>query len=244
MELKTFFAENPRVALGFSGGVDSSYLLWAALDCGAQVGAYFVKTPFQPEFELSDAQRLAESLGVKLNIIEYDILSLPEVRRNPEDRCYYCKSAIFRLIAERARADGWSVLIDGTNASDEAGDRPGMRALSELKVRSPLRECGITKEALRRLSREAGLFTWDKPAYSCLATRIPVGEEISPEKLRRVEEGERALHALGFSDLRLRLRGRGARLELPRSQLKDARERWAEILEALQGFEHIELAER
>ncbi|MFR6277963.1 MAG: 7-cyano-7-deazaguanine synthase, partial [Acutalibacter sp.] len=181
MELRDFFQECPKVALGFSGGVDSAYLLYAALDHGAQVRPYFIKTAFQPQFELEDARRLCAQLGVELTVVELDVLQIPGVAENPPDRCYHCKRALFGRLRQQAQADGYTVLIDGTNASDDAGDRPGMRALGELSVRSPLRECGITKAQVRALSKEAGLFTWDKPAYACLATRVPTREAITPE---------------------------------------------------------------
>lgn len=244
MKLKDFFEQNPRTALGFSGGTDSSYLLYAALKYGRQVGAYYVKTPFQPQFELEDAKRLSGQLGAGLTVLEHDILSYRDIAANPQNRCYYCKRAIFGLIARHAAADGFTILIDGTNASDDEGDRPGMLALRELSVRSPLRECGITKDELRRLSREAGLFTWEKPAYACLATRIPAGEEITAQKLELVEKSERLLFEMGFSDLRVRLRGRTARLELPASQHAAAIDRWGDILAALGNFDRVELTER
>ena len=146
MTIRDFFSYHPRVALGFSGGVDSSFLLWAAKSCGADIRAYYVSTAFQPAFEREDALRLAASLGVVPEIIELDILSCQEVTANPPDRCYHCKKRIFGAVAQRAMEDGYSVLIDGTNASDDASDRPGMRALQELQVLSPLRICGLTKE--------------------------------------------------------------------------------------------------
>ncbi|MFR4278111.1 MAG: asparagine synthase-related protein [Oscillospiraceae bacterium] len=180
MTLQEFFAENPRAAIAFSGGVDSSYLLYAAVQCGADVHAYFAKTAFQPQFELDDAQRLAESVGAKLTVLELDALSSEDVARNPANRCYYCKQNIFGNLKRAAAEDGFTLILDGTNASDDAGDRPGMRALREMDVRSPLRECGLTKAEIRRLSHEAGLFTWDKPAYACLATRVPTGTRITP----------------------------------------------------------------
>ena len=132
MKIQEFFRECPRAALGFSGGVDSAYLLWAGLEQGAQVRPYFVKTAFQPQFELEDARRLCAQLGVELTVLEADILSVPCVAENPPDRCYHCKRALFGALRERALADGFSVLLDGTNASDDAGDRPGMRAIAEL----------------------------------------------------------------------------------------------------------------
>ncbi|MBR1660635.1 MAG: ATP-dependent sacrificial sulfur transferase LarE [Oscillospiraceae bacterium] len=233
MTLREFFAEHPRAALGFSGGVDSSYLLWAGLRCGAELRPYFIKTPFQPAFELEDARRLAKGLGAGLYVVEHDILAHPEVRANPADRCYHCKRALFSLLRDAAGADGFELLLDGTNASDDAGDRPGMRALGELSVRSPLRECGMTKAEIRRRSKEAGLFTWDKPAYACLATRVPAGTPLDADTLRRVEAAEAALFALGFSDLRVRVFHGAARLQLPAGQLAEAAARREELLAAL-----------
>lgn len=233
MELSNFFHENPKVALAFSGGVDSALLLWAAKNSGTDVTAYYVKSAFQPEFELRDARRLAEELGAKMVVIELDVLCDSEITANPANRCYYCKKRIFTAIAEAARADGYEVLIDGTNASDDAADRPGIRALQELSVRSPLRECGITKAEVRRLSREAGLFTWDKPAYACLATRIPTGEVITAEKLARTERAEEFLERLGFRDFRVRLAGENAKLQLREEQLPLLLEKRNEIIAGL-----------
>ena len=175
MTLTEFFHQNQKAAIAFSGGVDSAYLLYAALQSGADVRAYYVKSAFQPQFELDDARRLAETLSADMSVLDDDILADETVAANPPDRCYHCKRRIFSAIASAAAADGYTLLLDGTNASDDAGDRPGMRALRELSVRSPLRECSLTKPEIRRLSREAGLFSWDKPAYACLATRGPAG---------------------------------------------------------------------
>lgn len=233
MTLESFFGENRTVALGFSGGVDSSFLLWSALNCGAEVRAYYVSTAFQPAFEREDALRLARSLGVEPVILELDILSCDEVTANPPDRCYHCKKRIFTAVSRQALEDGCSVLLDGTNASDDAADRPGMRALKELSVLSPLRLCGLTKTEIRRLSREAGLFTWDKPAYACLATRTPSGEKITERILQRTETAETALHALGFRDLRVRHRGEDAFLEVAEEEKAVLFEKWDLILELL-----------
>ena len=231
MTLEQFFQENPRCALGFSGGVDSAYLLYAGVKAGADIRPYFIKTAFQPAFELADAQKLAEGLGVEVTVLELDALADPRVAANPADRCYYCKQNLFRTLKDRAIADGYPVLLDGTNASDEAGDRPGMRALAELSVRSPLRECGLTKAEIRARSREAGLFTWDKPAYACLATRVPAGEAITAETLARVEGAEDALFRLGYTDFRVRVFHSAARLQLPRGQMERA-VREAEAIQA------------
>ena len=211
MTLQAFFQANPRAALAFSGGVDSAYLLWAGRHWGCDLTAYYVRTAFQPEFEYEDARRLAEEVGVPLRVVEADILSVPLAAANGPDRCYHCKRALFALLWEAARRDGHTLLLDGTNASDDAGDRPGMRALRELEVRSPLRECGLTKAEIRAQSKKAGLFTWNKPAYACLATRIPTGTAITAGDLERVEAAEGALFALGFTDFRVRLLSGAAR---------------------------------
>ena len=236
MTLQAFFTENKRVALGFSGGVDSSYLLYAGLNYGADIRPYCIKTAFQPQFEYDDAMRLAHELHVEVSVLEFDILPIQNVAENPENRCYYCKTALFSALKEKAIADGYSVLIDGTNFSDDADDRPGMRALSELKVRSPLRECGITKAEVRRLSKEAGLFTWNKPAYACLATRIPTGDMITANQLKCVEGAEDALFALGYTDFRVRVFHGAARLQFNKEQMLKAANEAATIIESIKPF--------
>ena len=155
MTLQDFFAAHPRCALGFSGGTDSAYLLAAGRELGAEVRPYYVRTAFQPAFELRDAERMCEQLDIELTVLDCDILAVPGVADNPRDRCYFCKRAIFTLIRDRAAADGFDTLIDGNNASDDADDRPGMRAVSELGVLSPLRMGGITKAEVR--TRSTGL---------------------------------------------------------------------------------------
>lgn len=236
MNLQDFFKRHPKIALAFSGGVDSAYLLYAAMHHGAQVRAYYVKSAFQPQFELADALRLAEELHADLRVLEADVLSIPQITENPADRCYHCKKQIFAEIVKAAKADGFSVLMDGTNASDDAGDRPGMRALRELSVRSPLRECGLTKDEIRRLSKEAGLFTWKKPAYACLATRIPTGECITKEKLWKTEQAEDYLFSLGLTDFRVRLLGGAARLQFPEQQFPKVLEKRARIIAELKKY--------
>ncbi len=233
--LAKFFAENPRLALAFSGGTDSSYLLYAAKKSGCDVRAYYIHSQFQPEFELKDAHRLADELSADMVVIELDALSNPKVLENPADRCYYCKHTLFSTLTARARADGYTLLIDGTNASDDAGDRPGMKALSELKVVSPLRDCGITKDMVRKYARAAHLFIWDKPAYACLATRVPTGQKLSSETLQKVERAENALFAMGFTDFRARVIGNHARLQFKKDQIADAFARRDEILKQLEG---------
>ncbi len=237
MTLDSFFRQVPRAALAFSGGTDSALLLWAGKRYGCDLHAYYVKTAFQPEFEYRDALRLARELDVPMTVVEVDILTVPGAAANGPERCYFCKKALFSRLREAARRDGYSLLLDGTNASDDAGDRPGMRAARELEVHSPLRECGLTKADVRRLSKEAGLFTWDKPAYACLATRIPTGTPITAADLQRVEGAETALHALGFRDFRVRLFHGLARVQVPAGQMALALEQREKILAALGDFD-------
>lgn len=220
MTLQEFFGAHPKAALAFSGGVDSSYLLYAARQLGADAKAYYVKTAFQPEFEYQDALRLASQLGADIQVLTLDVLACPDVTVNPKNRCYFCKQHIFGNILRQAKADGYHTVLDGTNASDQVSDRPGMKALQEMKVLSPLRLTGLTKAEIRRLSREAGLFTWDKPSYACLATRIPAGTEITGADLARTEWAEDYLMSLGFRDLRVRqLSGDLALVQLPEAQM-------------------------
>ena len=273
MTLQEFFQLNPRVAIAFSGGVDSAYLLYAACRFAKRVKAYYVQAEFQPQFELEDAKRLIEELQERaqakctqadqvqagraqakctqadmlsvrpdLQIIHISVLEDPQVKANPANRCYFCKQGIFRMIRQAAADDGFTLLLDGTNASDDASDRPGMRALQELSVRSPLRECGLTKDAIRQLSKEAGLFTWDKPAYACLATRIPTGEEITQEKLEAIEKAEGFLMALGFTDFRVRTADGHARIQLSDGQIDHLLNNKSEILAELKPlFQSVSL---
>ena len=235
MTIREFFKENPAAAVAFSGGVDSAWLLHEAVRYAQRTAAYFVRTPFQPDFELEDARETAARLGASLTVVELDILADPAVAANPADRCYYCKKALFTRLLEAAGAGGFPLVLDGSNASDDAGDRPGMRALAELGIRSPLRECGIGKAEVRRMAREAGLRVWVKPSYACLATRVPAGTAVSAAALARVERGETELMALGFSDLRLRLRGEDGLLQVREEQLELVRRLLPEIRERLAG---------
>lgn len=218
MELKDFFKQYNKIALAFSGGSDSALLLYSAVTAGADVTAYYVKSAFQPQFELDDAHALARQLGAKMKVIEIDVLSDEEICSNSANRCYHCKKKIFSAIFEQAKVDGYGILIDGTNASDNVSERPGMAALKELGVLSPLRLCEITKSQVRKLSKAAGLFTAGKPSYSCLATRTPLGQKITAFDLRRTEWAESYLFSLGFSGFRVRTVENSAKIELPNQQ--------------------------
>ena len=215
--LRQYFTEHNRVVLGFSGGVDSAFLLAAAKEAGAVITPIFMKTPFQPAFELEDARRLAGELGIQLEIIPADPLTHPEIACNDARHCYWCKRLLFSVLRDRAQQLS-ATLIDGTNASDPEDDRPGMQALREMGAQSPLRLCGLTKQEIRQLSKEYQLFTWDKPSYACLATRVPTGTPLDPETLQKVEGAEQALSDLGFSDFRVRVFHGAARLQLLPSQ--------------------------
>ena len=239
--MQEFFAQHPKVALGFSGGVDSSYLLYAGIKYGADIKPYFVKGPFQPEFERQDVLRMAEFLHIdNLAIVEANPLADARVVQNDQLRCYYCKQRVFGLIKELAARDGYKVLIDGTNASDDLADRPGFKALQEMQVLSPLLQAGLTKAEIRRRSQEAGLFTWDKPSYACLATRIPTGCPLELSTLQKVERA--ALLKMGYSDFRIRVLGKAAKLQLKPQQMEkllQEREKVKNLL--LQEFEDIYL---
>lgn len=236
MTLSEFFAENGKIAVALSGGTDSSYLLYAAKSAGAETGAYFVKSQFQPEFERRDAEKICEMTQTRLTVIEADVLSDGRVAENGEERCYFCKKLVFGKILSAAEADGFTLVCDGTNASDDISDRPGFKALAEFGVLSPLRLCGITKDEVRRLSREAGLFTAYKPSYACLSTRIKTGERITAETLCKVERAETALFSRGYSDFRVRVSGNRARLQVKKDQLSKALADWPETEKLLREY--------
>lgn len=236
MDLSSFFEQYQDVAVAFSGGVDSAYLLYAAAKYARRVCAYYVKTAFQPRFEFDDAIKFAGQHGITMKTIEVDILSNETVVSNPADRCYYCKQAIFSHIIKSAGDDGFTYVLDGTNASDDENDRPGMKALKEMRVLSPLKICGLTKTEIRSLSKAAGLFTWDKPSYACLATRIMTGQRIDERVLKRCDDSEMYLRTLGFSDFRVRTRGDDAVIQIRSEQLPLLEENRTEILNTLGGM--------
>lgn len=233
MDLQTFFKENNKVAIACSGGVDSTFLLYQAKLWAKDVTAYIVKSSFQPEFELEDARRFCDKTGVRLKVINVQVLNNEEIVSNPENRCYYCKKEIFMAIRTAALNDGYELLLEGTNASDDINDRPGIKALLEYGVRSPLRECGYTKDRIREESREARLPFYGKPAYACLATRIPCGVRITEQLLYKVEQGENLLFSYGFTDFRIRWYHNAARIQLKEEEMQQFLEKRKEITEAL-----------
>lgn len=236
MHLPEFFTNYPQIAIAFSGGADSAYLLYMAKKYAKDVTAFYVSTAFQPEFEKQDAIQICREYDIPLTILEYDILQHSQIVSNPHNRCYYCKTALFQQIKKAAKDAGYSYLADGTNASDDADDRPGMKALKELQVLSPLRLCGITKEQLREESKKLGLFTAEKPAYACLATRIPTHTPITHEQLETIETVETQLSRLGFQDFRARLLADGVKLQVKKAQFPLILEKKEEILQLLQPY--------
>lgn len=230
MTLSEFYIQNPKCALGYSGGVDSAYLLFSAVAQNVDIKPYFVKSAFTTSDECEAALEFASSLGCEVEIIEIDILADADVGNNPLDRCYFCKKTVFDAIIKRAKADGYDVVIEGTNASDDITDRPGFKAITELGVISPLKLCGVTKNDVRMGLKNAGIALWDKPATACLATRIPFGVEITSDDLYRVSECEKALFKMGFSDFRVRIFNGAARIQLKPDMFVKAAELHNEIL--------------
>lgn len=203
------------LAVAFSGGVDSTYLLHEAVKAGKEkVTALIMKTPSVPERELDEAVTFCKSRGISFFVLPANPFSVAGFRENGRDRCYICKHFLFSALLEKAKEEGIPFVADGTNADDRKEFRPGLRALKELDIRSPLAEAGLTKKEIRELSEKEGLPTWNKPSFSCLATRFPYGEELTVEKLRRTEAAENLLAELGFTQRRVRVHGNLARIEV------------------------------
>ena len=219
--LKELLAGLGRVAVAFSAGVDSTFLLKTAHDVlGDDAAAFTAATGTFPAKELDEAADFCRAENIRLIRLNVDVFSIPGFRENPPDRCYICKKAIFGQIISSAGKLGFNKVAEGSN-TDDAGDyRPGMRALRELGVLSPMKETGLSKSEIRTLSKELGLSTWNKPSFACLATRIAYGEEITEKKLRMTELAERALSDRGFSQYRVRIHGDSARIELPRDEIR------------------------
>ncbi|HHV81719.1 TPA: ATP-dependent sacrificial sulfur transferase LarE [bacterium] len=214
--LEGYLANLEKLAVAFSGGVDSTFLLKVAhMILGDNVVAITVNGAIHPGWEIESSKEIANRIGVRQILLDMDIFKNENIVTNPPDRCYHCKMAIFSMIKKTAKSYGIDNVADGSNIDDAGDYRPGMRALKELGILSPLRDAGLGKEEIRILSKELGLPTWDKPALSCLATRIPYNTRIIEEALSMIEAGEDFLRGLGFSQVRLRHLGNLAKIEVP-----------------------------
>lgn len=219
--LREWLEAHGRLAVAFSGGVDSSFLLAKAVEVlgPGNVAAVTVRSVLAPAFELQRAEWFCEDHGARQLVVDADPLANDEVRNNGLQRCYHCKKGIFSLAKDAARAEGFDVLADGTNLDDVGDYRPGAKALAELGVESPLRDAGMSKDDVRELSRQMGLSIWDAPSCACLATRVEYGAPLRPDVLKRIDDAEDFLRRLDFDPVRVRVHGDVARIEVGRTQI-------------------------
>ncbi|MBN1498183.1 MAG: ATP-dependent sacrificial sulfur transferase LarE [Spirochaetes bacterium] len=244
LKLDEILASFERVAVAFSGGVDSAFLLHCAHErLGDRAVAATAETPLVPSDEIEAASSFATEKNIEHVIIPIDLFQNSAVVSNPSDRCYHCKLDIFRAILDFAASRGIPHVIEGSNSDDRNDYRPGMRALAELGVRSPLMEAGLTKDEIRRAARGRGLSAWSRPAGPCLATRVPHGVAITRKMLDAIDRAERYLRGLGFSEVRVRHHGDLARIEVPRQDRARLCDHFAEIAARLKshGFRYITL---
>lgn len=250
-ELKDFLRERSHlgIALAFSGGVDSSFLLSVLCELHREepfpLKAVMMQTVFLDGSELTDALEFTRECGAELQVFHFDPLSLPVIKNNPPDRCYHCKHRIFSEFLDYAGKNGYGILMDGTNADDLGVYRPGRRALRELGVVSPLAELGFTKAEIRKLSAGRGLKCAVRPSRPCLATRFEYGTELTPELVKRTGEGEKLLRSLlpENTDIRLRVQKNIARIEVPPAVMEPLLRERVKVIDGLKqlGFEFITL---
>ena len=218
--LREIFAAMDSVLVAYSGGIDSTIVLKVAYDqLGDSVVGVTAISPTFPAIELETATRVAKEIGVRHELIETDQLKIPAFTENDANRCFHCKTDLYRLLGRLRELRAPAVIVDGTNLDDLGDDRPGIRAAREWGVRSPLVEAGLSKSDIRSLAKDLGLSNWDKPAAACLSSRIPRGTTITREKLSRVEQAEEVLFAEGFRHCRVRDHGEIARIEVGQDEL-------------------------
>lgn len=243
-KLKQYFHKLGNAAVAFSGGVDSTFLLKAAHEAlGSKMIAVTIQSAFFPERELQEAANFCKSQGIPQFICKTEVLEIPGVCENPRNRCYLCKREMFQKMKTLAAEQGIFCIAEGSNLDDNGDYRPGLQAVAELGFKSPLRECGFTKQEIRLLSKDMGLPTWDKPSFACLASRFVYGEQITRDKLSMVEKAEQLLLTLGFRQVRVRIHGTMARIEVMPEEfdhLLKVRELVVENLESF-GFTYVSL---
>ncbi|MBN2524632.1 MAG: ATP-dependent sacrificial sulfur transferase LarE [Bacteroidales bacterium] len=244
--VKHSIKEMRRVAVAYSGGVDSTLLLDIAYSVlGNKAVAIYAESPLQPERERKEVLNFTRKLGVKLLAFEMDELKHAAFKNNPPNRCYYCKSLIFSKIKEIARENNIQFVVDGSNYDDQIDYRPGVKALREKGIRSPLQEAGLTKDEIRKISKFRNLPTWDKDALACLATRIPFGEAVTKGKLKMIDKAEEELIHKGFRNVRARFYGKTVKIEVRNDQVERFSDKtlYNEVLRSMQsiGFCNIEI---
>ena len=231
--------------VAFSGGVDSSLILKLAVQAATKIGhkvyGIMVHTMLHPMGEVEDARVTAEQIGAEFRVLEIDELKGADILDNPVDRCYRCKKYLFRNLIEEGKKLGVSVMMEGTNEDDLHVYRPGLRAIRELGIHSPLAEAGMTKAEVRRLAGELGVSVSNKPSMPCLATRFPYGTRISYETMRKVDEGEAFIRSLGFYNVRLRIHNDVARIEVDVNEMPHLLEHCEQIVAKLKnlGYDYI-----